>query len=151
MTDELVDRLRANGGPLATAAADRIVELEAALRDAVDLDGPGKVQRDHPDTSRTAAGLPGFGSERWKVLDGLARHKHGATGRALAADLGLRSPNQTLTRLGELREAGLVEIAVGANGLPLTSTDGAQTPAQVQRLTPLGQAFRLAVLAEQEN
>lgn len=71
------------------------------------LSDTGKVGRKHPETSRAAAAMPGKRSEAVRALKVLASHGPMNAG-TLAPYVG-KSPNQTATRFGELREAGLIE------------------------------------------
>ena len=77
----------------------------------------GPVGRDHPDTSKRAATKVRSGSQRYKVLQSLydlgdqtafelAQRVTHDDGRAIAA-------NQIATRLGELRDLGLVVLVLG--------------------------------------
>lgn len=131
------------------AAADTISDLRAAVADAATLDGDGKVGRDHPDTSRHAAGLPVYGKNRWLVLDALHEYPNGTTARVLAKAMGHASPNEIAARLLELRERRLVEFVRDDEGRPLTRVDeGFKSPASVQRVSWFGSQYRAEVLRD---
>jgi hypothetical protein len=74
----------------------------------------GKVGRRHPGTSRDAAKMPGKRSQAVRLLRLLA--SHGAMNAGQAASRLGKSPNQTATRMLELREAGLAARLLDADG-----------------------------------
>ena len=98
----------------------------------VPLDGPGKVGRDHPATSRRAASIPKFGSQRFRVLSVLvAAGVTGATAAEIADRVRL-SRNQAAARLMELREANL------ASRLAAERKTGPSTTGRVHVASSLG-------------
>jgi DNA-binding transcriptional ArsR family regulator len=116
-----------------------IEEARTAASRAVEQN-PGKVGRDHPGTSKHAASVPRFGSQRWTVLDVLAENgSHGATAAEVATAIAGVSPNQVATRLLELREAGLAARARSEDGGWLRrQTSAAGTKGAVHVITALG-------------
>ena len=115
----------------------------------------GKVGNDHPLTSHTAAAKVKSGSQKGQILHALYLiwPDGGYTGYDLSTrglvlnGAGLPiSPNQTCTRLLELREAGLVEFKREFPGGPIV--EASTTPGntgQVHSLTAAG--CRLAIVA----
>lgn len=113
----------------------------------------GKVGNDHPDTSQRAAAKVKSGSQKGQILNALygVWPDGGYTGYDLSTrglvlnGAGLPiSPNQTCTRLLELREAGLVEFKRTFPGGPIV--EAVTTPGntgQVHCLTALG--FRASI------
>ena len=91
----------------------------------------GKVGAHHPSTSRVAARTVKAGSQQSQILLALeAASPFGMTAFALSdhvyngANRAI-SPNQTATRLGELREKGLVEfLIVGEEKVERPTTPG---------------------------
>lgn len=93
------------------------------------FDAPGRLQANPHTTSARAAGkdrpIPRFGTQRHEAL--LALDQHGAqTAAEVAGRIGV-SRNQTATRLGELREGGLIaycrDIETGAIATRATGPD----------------------------
>ena len=103
-------------------------------------DRPGAVGRGHPSTSRSAAYTPSnvvrFGTQRHQCLAALRDRGPSTAARvALAVNL---SRNQTATRLGELREDGLVAYCRDDDGTYLTEQTSPNDEGIVQTITPAG-------------
>ena len=103
-------------------------------------DRPGAVGKTHPETSKKAARTPSnvvrFGTQRHLVLCLL-----GSSGPMTAAEVALQadlSRNQTATRLGECRDAGLVRYVRDANGNFITRPTGPTDEGRLQEITPAG-------------
>tara|TARA_R110002020_G_scaffold155677_3_gene336892 strand:- start:1659 stop:2063 length:405 start_codon:yes stop_codon:yes gene_type:complete len=86
----------------------------------------GKVGRSHPETSRKAAKQVKSGTQKAQLILSLdVDYLHGGkTAYELSASIFTSdgrtiSPNQTATRLGELREQGLVSYAFDQIGRPV--------------------------------
>jgi len=84
----------------------------------------GKVGRSHPETSRKAAKRVKSGTQKAQLILDLNFHEEGKTAYELSASIFTAdgrtiSPNQTATRLGELREQGLVSYAFDQIGRPV--------------------------------
>jgi hypothetical protein len=101
-----------------------------------DMDAPGMVGRDYPDTSHSAAVTPKFNTQRYKVLEAL-RDRHRATAAMIAVDVGL-SRNQTATRLLELRQGGYAMYVLDDQGNPIRNPTGPSTEGRVHELTHAG-------------
>lgn len=101
-----------------------------------DMEAPGKVGRKHPETSHTAATLPGFGTQRWRVLFALG-DRHNATAAELADRCNL-SRNQCATRLMELREGGYARYLYDDDGEPMRRATGLNTSGRVHIISALG-------------
>lgn len=87
--------------------------LEAALADpgaAVRAARPGKARRDAPATARAAATnvTPRTGTQRWRILELLARHTLGLTDGEMQHLLAIKGDSQRPRRV-ELAEGGWVE------------------------------------------
>ena len=105
----------------------------------------GKVGRDHPETSKLAAVKVKSGSQKAQILELLRMsYPHGHTGYGLSQEVfngagRSISPNQTCTRLQELREEGLVErIPDVITGEPLEEATTPGNTGQLHRLTVKG-------------
>ena len=119
----------------------------------------GKVGDDHPLTSHQAAATVRSGSQKAQILRALCAvwPDGGYTGYDLSTrglvlnGAGLPiSPNQTCTRLLELREAGLVEFKRKFPGGPIV--EAVTTPGntgQVHCLTPRGQRTAITLSANE--
>ena len=119
----------------------------------------GKVGDDHPLTSHKAATTVKSGSQKAQIL--LALHAVWPDGGYTGYDLSTRSlvlngsgrpisPNQTCTRLLELREAGLVEFKREFPGGPIV--EAVTTPGntgQVHCLTTHGYKTTVALAASE--
>jgi len=105
----------------------------------------GKVGKNHPETSRTAAFTVKSGSQKAQIALALRNaYPEGMTGYELSNFIfngagRTISPNQTCTRLLELRESGHVEFMREFDRGPVVEKE--TTPGntgQVNRLTGLG-------------
>ena len=96
---------------------------------------PGKVGKDHPDTSHVAAKniTSGAASHRSQIIEILGDHPDGLTCYEVAQVTG-RPPNQEATRMLELREMGLVEYVFDAHGKTVKRPTTPGNRGQVQRL-----------------
>jgi hypothetical protein len=105
------------------------------------LDAPGRIQTNAASTSKRAAGLnaplPRFGTQRHECL--LALDQRGPlTAAAVSRAIGT-SRNQAATRLGELRDGGLVAYCRDPeSGDLLTASTGPADEGLVQTITALG-------------
>tara|TARA_B100000029_G_scaffold40251_3_gene37634 strand:- start:10460 stop:10894 length:435 start_codon:yes stop_codon:yes gene_type:complete len=104
----------------------------------------GKVGKYHPETSKKASARVRSGSQRYNVLEAL-HNFGGKTGWELSEyyvrkESGDRiSPNQIATRLGELRELGLVKrTRVSKDGEWLERVTTSGNTAIVHEITLLG-------------
>jgi len=103
----------------------------------------GKVGRDHPETSKLAAKQVKSGSQKAQILV-LLNSCSWATGYTLSEGVfngagRSISPNQTCTRLQELREDGLVErIVDSVTGKPMERTTTPGNTGHLHRLTSRG-------------
>ena len=111
-----------------------------------DPEGEGrKVGRNHPETSKLAAVKVKSGSQKAQILELLRIcYPSGDTGYALSEEVfngagRSISPNQTCTRLQELREEGLVErVPDVITGEPVEATTTPGNTGQLHRLTMKG-------------
>jgi hypothetical protein len=101
---------------------------------------PGAVGTNHPNTSKRAAKNPTniirFGTQRHRVL--IALRDHGPQTCATIAERLNLSRNQTATRLGECRAAGLVEWHRNEAGEIITEPTGPNDAGRVQNITQAG-------------
>jgi hypothetical protein len=114
-------------------------------------DKPGAVGKEHPPTAQRAArrktNIEHFGTQRYRALYWLAGHTD-ATAAETAPYVKV-SRNQCATRLGELREDGLVEWVRDERGDIITRPTGPRDDGQVQRITALGlTAYQNAVIPD---
>ena len=105
----------------------------------------GKVGRNHPETSQLAAKKGKSGRQKAQILALLRMsYPHGHTGYGLSEEVfngagRSLSPNQTCTRLQELREEGLVErVPDPITGVPMEEATTPGNTGHLHRLTEKG-------------
>jgi len=131
---DLFDGFDRDPVPCPTCQGSGLVTAEE-LRRRIE-DRPGQVGRKHPETSRRAAKDPRFGTQKYRCLEVLSRGARNAADVARAVGV---SPNQTATRLGELREDGFVTYSRDEEGTILEGPTGrGEHSGRVQEITDLG-------------
>lgn len=157
-SDEIGEQLRFLGesmtgddGELLLLAAGKLQSMGGVCptcsRPLGDMNAPGMVGRDHPETSKASA-VPSRGSQRWKILELLC-----ASGRATAFELSEEidmSRNQIATRLLELRRGGYVSKVSHDGVLFVRQTTGNHT-AVVQEITEAGRQLLMSERARREK
>lgn len=121
-----------------------LVEMRGKLFPVLDPRqvGGGKVGHRHPDQARRAAATVRVGSQLDALLK-IVYYQDGVTSSEAAPALSTRvghpvSPNQTATRMLELRERGLVEAGTDGDGHPEMRPTSTGNTGQVWVVTDLG-------------
>ena len=113
----------------------------------------GPVGRGHPDTSKRAAARVRSGSQRYRVLEALnasgAQTAYELADRVRRSDGSYIAPNQIATRLGELRDLGLVARSRTFDGGPFL--ERATTPGNHGIVHQITLAGTHAYLAERKR